>query len=72
MYVDYALADRKINEVNINVMCGTEKRVLRNVQIPSPAPINRHEFTGKFVSPSGWDHYRGFYARLYLPLPWRH
>jgi hypothetical protein len=37
MYVDYALADRKINEVNINVMCGTEKRILRNVQIPSPA-----------------------------------
>jgi hypothetical protein len=30
-----ALADKKINEVNINVM--ERKRVLRNVQIPSPA-----------------------------------
>jgi hypothetical protein len=30
-----ALADKKINEVNINVM--KRKRVLRNVQIPSPA-----------------------------------
>jgi hypothetical protein len=29
------LADKKINEVNINVM--ERKRVLRNVQIPAPA-----------------------------------
>ena len=35
MYVDYAHADSKINEVDINVT--NRKRVLRNVQIPSPA-----------------------------------
>jgi hypothetical protein len=44
------LADKKINEVNINVT--NRKRVLRNVQIPSPELINYREFTGKFVLPS--------------------
>jgi hypothetical protein len=41
MYVDYAHADSKINEVDINVT--KRKRVLRNVQIPSPAYIRFHQ-----------------------------
>jgi len=32
MFVDHALADKKINEVNINVV--DRKRVLRNVKFP--------------------------------------
>jgi hypothetical protein len=38
------LADKKINEVNINVT--KRKRVLRKVQIPSPAPKNISSETG--------------------------
>jgi hypothetical protein len=42
-----ALADKKINEVNINVM--KRKRVLRKVQIPLPALKNIFLETNIFV-----------------------